>query len=140
MPVSVAGAPGEETVTIGDGESSTEAAAGPAWAWEIAASGGETWLAAGPEAFAFRVVEPVVEGNATAAQGTLEAPMPGTVLELRVAPGEAVVEGQVLVVIESMKMEMSLTAPVETTVVDVLVAAGDGVKQGQSLVELEPVG
>jgi acetyl-CoA/propionyl-CoA carboxylase biotin carboxyl carrier protein len=138
VPVSVSGAPGEETVTIGtDAERVT---AGPAWAWEIAASGGETWLAAGPEAFAFRVVEPVVEGNATAAQGTLEAPMPGTVLELRVAPGESVVEGQVLVVIESMKMEMSLTAPVETTVVDVLVAAGDGVKQGQSLVELEPVG
>jgi acetyl-CoA/propionyl-CoA carboxylase, biotin carboxylase, biotin carboxyl carrier protein len=140
VPVSVVGAPGEETVTIGDGEAAIEAPAGPAWAWEIASSGGETWLAAGPEALAFRVVEPVVEGNATAAQGTLEAPMPGTVLELRVAPGEAVVEGQVLVVIESMKMEMSLTAPVETTVIDVLVAAGDGVKQGQSLVELEPVG
>jgi acetyl-CoA/propionyl-CoA carboxylase, biotin carboxylase, biotin carboxyl carrier protein len=137
VPVSVAGAPGEETVTIGDGEAFT---AGPAWAWEIASSGGETWLAAGPESFAFRVIEPVVEGNATAAQGTLEAPMPGTVLELRVSPGESVVEGQVLVVIESMKMEMSLTAPVETTVIDVLVAAGDGVKQGQSLVELEPVG
>jgi acetyl-CoA/propionyl-CoA carboxylase, biotin carboxylase, biotin carboxyl carrier protein len=137
VPVSVSGAPGEETVTIDADESFT---AGPAWAWEIASSGGETWVAAGPEAFAFRVIEPVVEGNATAAQGTLEAPMPGTVLELRVAPGESVVEGQVLVVIESMKMEMSLTAPVETTVIDVLVAAGDGVKQGQSLVELEPVG
>ncbi len=147
VPVSVAGAPGEETVTIGtpgrddaDGPATEVLTAGPSWAWEIASSGGETWLAAGPEAFAFRVIEPVVEGNATAAQGTLEAPMPGTVLELRVAPGESVVEGQVLVVIESMKMEMSLTAPVETTVVDVLVAAGDGVKQGQSLVELEPVG
>jgi acetyl-CoA/propionyl-CoA carboxylase biotin carboxyl carrier protein len=137
VPVSVAGAPGEETVTIAGDEAFT---AGPAWAWEIASSGGETWVAAGPEAFAFRVIEPVVEGNATAAQGTLEAPMPGTVLELRVSPGESVVEGQVLVVIESMKMEMSLTAPVETTVIDVLVAAGDGVKQGQSLVELEPVG
>ncbi|HEY0279671.1 MAG TPA: biotin carboxylase N-terminal domain-containing protein [Solirubrobacterales bacterium] len=152
--VSVAGAPGSETVTIGapgpdgdraaaDGDATGDGetvSPGPAWAWEIAASGDETWLAAGPEAFAFHVVRPVVEGNATAAQGTLEAPMPGTVLELRVVPGEAVVEGQVLVVIESMKMEMSLTAPVETTVIDVLVAAGDGVKQGQSLVELEPVG
>ena len=133
--VSVAGAPGSEAVTIGE----ETFAAGPDWLWESAASEGETWVAAGPEAFAFRLVEPVVEGNAAAAQGTLEAPMPGTVLELRVAPGEAVVEGQVLVVIESMKMEMSLTAPVESTVAEVLVSAGDGVKQGQSLVELEPV-
>lgn len=133
--VSVAGGPGEEAVTIGD----ETVAAGPAWAWEIAAAEGEVWLAAGPEAFAFRLVEPVHEGTATGAQGTLEAPMPGTVLELRVAPGESVVEGQVLVVIESMKMELSLTAPVETRIADVLVVAGEGVRQGQSLVELEPV-
>jgi acetyl-CoA/propionyl-CoA carboxylase biotin carboxyl carrier protein len=145
--VSVAGAPGAETVTIGSGAGADEATAGtadtftagPAWAWEIASSDGEAWLAAGPEAFAFRLVEPVVEGTTTAAQGTLEAPMPGTVLELRVAPGESVAEGQVLVVIESMKMELSLTAPVETTIADVLVVAGEGVRQGQSLVELEPV-
>jgi acetyl/propionyl-CoA carboxylase alpha subunit len=125
-----------ETVTIADGETYT---AGPDWAWEIADSGGETWVAAGPEAFAFRLVEPVVEGAAAGAQGSLEAPMPGTVLELRVSPGESVAEGQVLVVIESMKMEMSLTAPTEATIAEVLVVAGEGVKQGQSLVELEPL-
>jgi acetyl-CoA/propionyl-CoA carboxylase biotin carboxyl carrier protein len=135
LSVSVAGRPGEESVTIG----AETFAAGPDWVWEIAPADGEVWLAAGPEAFAFRLVEPVVEGTATSAQGTLEAPMPGTVQELRVAPGESVVEGQVLVVIESMKMELALTAPVETTIADVLVVVGEGVKQGQSLVELEPV-
>ncbi len=141
LPVAVAGEPGAETVTIGatrdeEGEAFT---AGPDWVWEIAASDGETWVAAGPEAFAFRLARPVVEGAAAGAQGSLEAPMPGTVLELRVTPGESVDEGQVLVVIESMKMEMSLTAPAEATVADVLVAVGEGVSQGQSLVELEPV-
>jgi acetyl/propionyl-CoA carboxylase alpha subunit len=130
-----------ESVTIGAGRDSEGETftAGPAWAWDMAASDGETWVAGGPEAFAFRLVEPVVEGAAAGAQGSLEAPMPGTVLELRVVPGETVAEGQVLVVIESMKMEMSLTAPTEATVADVLVVAGEGVKQGQSLVELEPV-
>jgi acetyl-CoA/propionyl-CoA carboxylase biotin carboxyl carrier protein len=137
--VSVAGdpgTPGAEAVTI-DGETFT---AGPARVWDIAPSDGETWLAAGPEAFAFRLVEPVVEGTAAGAQGALEAPMPGTVLELRVAPGETVAEGQVLVVIESMKMELTLAAPTEATIAEVLVTAGEGVRQGQSLVELEPVG
>jgi acetyl-CoA/propionyl-CoA carboxylase biotin carboxyl carrier protein len=146
LAVAVIGEPGAERVTITDargadgaGNDAETFTAGPAWAWEIAPSDGETWVAAGPDAFAFRLVEPVVEGNAAGAQGTLEAPMPGTVLELRVSPGEAVTEGQVLVVIESMKMELSLTAPVETTIADVLVGVGDGVRQGQSLVELEPV-
>jgi biotin carboxyl carrier protein len=43
----------------------------------------------------------------------------------------------VLVVMESMKMELTLTAPTAATVEEVLVTANDGVKQGQALVELE---
>ena len=140
--VSVSGTAGEESVTIGAtredaGETFT---AGPAWAWDSAASDGETWVAAGPEAFAFRLVEPVVEGDARRpprARSRRRCRAPSW--SCASSPGETVAEGQVLVVIESMKMEMSLTAPTEATVADVLVAAGEGVKQGQSLVELEPV-
>ena len=66
--------------------------------------------------------------------------MPGKVLAVHVSPGDEVVEGQVLVVVESMKMELTLTAPTSATVTEVRVAEGDGVKQGQSLVELEVEG
>jgi biotin carboxyl carrier protein len=43
----------------------------------------------------------------------------------------------VLVVVESMKMEMSLTAPTDATVREIHVSVGEGVDQGQVLVELE---
>ena len=94
-------------------------------------------VAAGAEAFAFRVLAPVVEGADAAGEGSLEAPMPGTVLAVKVAGGDEVREGDVLVVMESMKMEMSLTAPADATVRDVHVSVGEGVDQGQALVELE---
>jgi biotin carboxyl carrier protein len=63
--------------------------------------------------------------------------MPGSVLSVRVTAGEEVEEGDVLVVVESMKMELSITAPQDAKVVEVRVAEGDQVTQGQSLVELE---
>jgi biotin carboxyl carrier protein len=53
--------------------------------------------------------------------------MPGKVIELRVAEGDAVQAGQVLLIMEAMKMEHSVIAPQDGTVAQVSVAAGDQV-------------
>ena len=62
------------------------------------------------------------------------APMPGKVVELRIAEGDVVQAGQVLLIMEAMKMEHSVTAPQDGTVVQVTVAAGDQVDADALLV------
>ncbi len=64
------------------------------------------------------------------------APVPGTVVAVEVRAGEAVVEGQTLVVVEAMKMEHRIVADADGVVVDVLVAVGDSVDAHQVLVTL----
>jgi acetyl-CoA/propionyl-CoA carboxylase biotin carboxyl carrier protein len=107
--------------------------------WDHAVLGDERWVAAGADSFSYRLAELVVEGAAVSGGGGLEAPMPGSVLSVRVAAGDEVREGDVLVVVESMKMELTLTAPRDATVNEVRVAEGDQVTQGQPLVDLEEV-
>ncbi|MCW2998392.1 MAG: ATP-grasp protein [Solirubrobacterales bacterium] len=75
-----------------------------------------------------------VRSGAGALAGSLEAPMPGTVLLVHVANGDTVTEGDVLLVLESMKMELSITAPRDGTVEGLELAVGDRVALKQPLV------
>ena len=67
------------------------------------------------------------------AAGSLEAPMPGVVLIVEAANGDRVERGQVLLVLESMKMELQVTAPVAGVVEGLELRVGDRVAQGEAL-------
>jgi propionyl-CoA carboxylase alpha chain len=66
--------------------------------------------------------------------GSLVAPMPGTVVRVDARPGVAVTAGEVLAVLEAMKMEHTITAPLDGVVEDVLVQVGQSVDAGAVLV------
>jgi biotin carboxyl carrier protein len=63
--------------------------------------------------------------------------MPGSILRVVVAVGDAVVAGQPLLTMEAMKMEHQVVSPAAGTVVEVLVEAGQQVDSGQPLVRIE---
>ena len=88
-------------------------------------------VAAAPEAApAAPAAAPVVVG----AGEKVNAPMPGTILKVNVSQGQAVKEGDVLCVLEAMKMENEIMAPKAGTVTQVVVAKGSSVNTGDVLV------
>ncbi|MDH4559775.1 geranyl-CoA carboxylase subunit apha [Pseudomonas sp. BN411] len=76
-------------------------------------------------------------GQAGAASGTVKAPMDGAIVDVLVSEGDRVGKGQLLVVLEAMKMEHPLKAGVDGVIRRVQVSRGDQVKSRQLLVEVE---
>lgn len=82
-----------------------------------------------------------VAAPAPAAQGTagsvkVEAPMPGTILDVKVSVGDSVSSGSVLCILEAMKMENEIVAPQDGTVASVNVSKSDSVEAGQVIITL----
>lgn len=67
------------------------------------------------------------------------APMPGSIVKIGVQEGQSVQKGQVLIVLEAMKMENELKAPVDCTVKKVFVEEKKAVEKNQLLIKLEPL-
>lgn len=68
---------------------------------------------------------------------TIKAPMPGTILDIKVQSGDRITKGQVLMILEAMKMENEIMAPADGEIASVQVAKGASVNAGDVLVAIQ---
>jgi 3-methylcrotonyl-CoA carboxylase alpha subunit len=105
----------------------------------VAARAGDVvWVSFAGELFVFRIVTD--EGKArgsSRAQDALTPPMPATVVRVAVNVGDAVSEGDTVVVLEAMKMELAIRSPMAGTVRAVHCKAGDLVQPGVVLLDID---
>jgi propionyl-CoA carboxylase alpha chain len=85
----------------------------------------------------FDVVPTFVDPADVVAEGSLLAPMPASVVKVGVEPGQQVAKGDVVVVLEAMKMQHTITAPTDGVVAELAVAAGQQVESGAVLAVVE---
>ena len=74
---------------------------------------------------------------AASARGDIPAPMTGTVKEVKVSKGDSVTKGQLVIVMEAMKMDIEVFASSGGTIGDVFVNPGDAVKENQRLLQIQ---
>lgn len=80
---------------------------------------------------------PLAAPGVSSGERVVKAPIVGTILQLKVAPGDVVSVNQILLVMEAMKMETNVASPIAGKVKAVRVSNGEAVKAGQVLVEFE---
>ena len=108
-------------------ESFTGAASAP----KAAAPAPKAAPAAAPKAAPAPAAAPAAAGSVA-----VTAPMPGKILGVKASAGQAVKRGQVLLILEAMKMENEIVAPQDGTVATINVAVGDSVEPGATLATL----
>lgn len=95
-------------------------------------------VAAAPAAPAKAAAPAPAAPAASGAEGAvkIDAPMPGTILDVKVSAGSSVESGQVLCILEAMKMENDIVAPQAGTISSVNVNKGDSVEAGQVIITM----
>jgi len=101
--------------------------------------GDSVWVALGGSSYELRT-DPAERRVEQLAAAEIDAPMPGVVLAVHVTSGQEVRRGDLIAVVEAMKMELRVEAPAHGTVTRVLCAPGDQVKRGQRLADFDPGG
>jgi acetyl/propionyl-CoA carboxylase alpha subunit len=99
----------------------------------------EVWAHVHGRTHRFHRLPPTRHADATASSGggQLTSPMPGAVVDVRVGAGDHVAAGQVLAVVEAMKMEHPITAPGPGVITEVRVSVGEAVDAGAALLGWE---
>ena len=111
---------------------------GQAYEVEVEEVGGAVSAAPAPKAAPAPAAAPAPKAAAAVPAGaaTVSAPMPGKIMSVAVKPGDTVKRGQVLLILEAMKMQNEIMAPGDGKVADVRVAAGQSVNTGDVMVVL----
>ncbi len=82
------------------------------------------------------VAAPAPAASGAAGSITVASPMPGKILAIKANAGQAVKRGEVVMILEAMKMENEITAPEDGTIASINVAVGDSVESGDTLATL----
>ena len=89
-----------------------------------------------PQAAPAPAAAPATAPAGNAGSVKVEAPMPGNILDVKVSAGDSVSSGQVLCILEAMKMENDIVSPSDGTVASINVSKGDSVEAGQVIITL----
>lgn len=136
------------TAIIGDEILTVKARSLPGGGWRVtingetntafsASAGSTRYVALNGETYTLAVPDERTRRRVPAG-GDLTAQMPGQVTAVLVSEGDTVEQGQTLMILEAMKMELRVTAPAAGIVKRLLAAPGTVVERGQTLAEIEP--
>jgi biotin carboxyl carrier protein len=106
----------------------------------VAVKGDTAWVQLDGQAYEVSLLDPVIhlgEEAGGVAADVVRAPMPGAVIDAPKAVGDAVAEGDVIIVIESMKLETAIKAPRDGVIAEIAFAKGQSFDRDAVLVRLE---
>ena len=104
--------------------------------WATTVDGPDTWIGRAGDSWVLHEQVLHLRLDASAHDGDITSPMPGSVIAVHASVGQAVKAGEPLVVVEAMKMEHTLTAPMDGNIDDVLVRVGQQVAVDELLVKV----
>ncbi len=95
---------------------------------------GETYEVEAKQDISKEIMNPSSKKSLIQHKGTISAPLPGTISEIKVKKGDKVKQGQAVIKLIAMKMENEITAPADGTVKEIKVKAKDSVEKGTELI------